>query len=44
MTSPPNAFADGIDVVAMEPGESKTSVWGVHCTSAPSPKTDNPED
>jgi aldose 1-epimerase len=41
MTSPPNAFADGIDVVALDPGQSTTSVWGVHFASAPSPETDN---
>jgi galactose mutarotase-like enzyme len=41
MTSPPNAFADGIDVIALEPGQATTSVWGVHFTSGPRPETDD---
>ena len=29
MTSPPNALGDGVDVIALEPGASSTSAWGV---------------
>lgn len=29
MTAPPNAFASGIDVILLGPGESTTSRWGV---------------
>jgi aldose 1-epimerase len=32
MTCPPNAFRTGVDVVRLEPGESFTSVWGIHPT------------
>lgn len=35
MTSPPNAFGDGIDVTTLDPGQSKTHVWGMSFTSAP---------
>jgi aldose 1-epimerase len=35
MTSPPNAFADGIDVVNLDPGQRKTCVWGMSFTPAP---------
>ena len=29
MTCPPNAFATGIDVLRIEPGESVKTMWGV---------------
>ena len=29
MTSPPNAFVSGIDVIRLEPGESVTRTWGI---------------
>jgi aldose 1-epimerase len=32
MTSPPNAFADGIDVITLDPGQRKTCVWGMSCS------------
>jgi aldose 1-epimerase len=34
MTSPPNAFADGIDVITLDPGQGKTCVWGISFTPA----------
>jgi aldose 1-epimerase len=35
MTSPPNAFADGIGVITLDPGQDKTCAWGMSFTPAP---------
>jgi aldose 1-epimerase len=35
MTSPPNAFRTGRDVIHLAPGESVTSAWGIAPTSSP---------
>jgi aldose 1-epimerase len=40
MTAPPNAFADGVDVTALEPGQSTTSAWGLQYTPAAQQSTD----
>jgi aldose 1-epimerase len=34
MTAPPNAFADGVDITALEPGQSTTSAWGLQYSPA----------
>jgi aldose 1-epimerase len=41
MTSPPNAFADGIDVITLDPGQRKACVWGMSFTPASAPSTGN---
>lgn len=33
MTCPPNAFASGVDVLRLEPGESVTTTWGIEAAS-----------
>jgi aldose 1-epimerase len=35
MTCPPNAFRNGTDVIALEPGASWTGAWGIHATRGP---------
>jgi aldose 1-epimerase len=41
MTSPPNALADGIDVITLDPGHGKTCAWGMSFTPAPERTTDD---
>jgi aldose 1-epimerase len=32
MTCPPNAFASGMDLLLLEPGDSVTHTWGIQAT------------
>jgi aldose 1-epimerase len=34
MTCPPNAFASGVDLLMLEPGDSVTHTWGIQVTVA----------
>ncbi|HUY45363.1 MAG TPA: aldose 1-epimerase family protein [Streptosporangiaceae bacterium] len=34
MTCPPNAFASGVDLLMLEPGDSVTHTWGIEVTAA----------
>ena len=34
MTCPPNAFASGVDLLMLEPGDSVTHTWGIEVTPA----------
>jgi aldose 1-epimerase len=34
MTCPPNAFAAGVDLLMLEPGDSVTHTWGIEVTTA----------
>jgi aldose 1-epimerase len=29
MTCPPNAFASGVDVIRLDPGDSWSGAWGI---------------
>ncbi len=35
MTCPPNAFASGVDLLMLEPGDSVTHAWGIQVTGGP---------
>jgi aldose 1-epimerase len=35
MTCPPNAFASGVDLIMLEPGDAVTHTWGIQVTRRP---------
>lgn len=37
MTAPPNALADDVDVLTLQPGQTTVSAWGLRCTPPTTP-------